>query len=241
LTIMLDLVAPGLRIARSSIRLGPGFELPLACSVVTLSTGGLALISPVAFDDASAAEVDALGPVEHIIAPNLLHHLHVASAMRRWPGAQAHGAPGLAAKRGDVGWATVLGEAPIDGDLQAVALHGAPGVSEVALFHAPSRALILTDLVFNVHGPRGWLTPFVLRMMGAPAGSLAQSRAWRFLFVKDRAAASASARALVALRPEILVVAHGEPIERDASAKLERALSWMLGAAPVAALPASRA
>lgn len=227
----------GLHTIPTSIRLGLGFELPLRSTVVSLSTGGVAVISPIAFDDAAAAAIDALGPVEHIVAPNLLHHLHLPAAIARWPGARVHGAPGLSDKRPDVRFDAVLGSEPIDRDLETIAIAGAPGISECALFHRPSRALVVTDLLFHVRRPRGFFTPWVLWLVGAPAGTLGQSRAWRFA-TKDRAAAAASARALVDLRPERLVLAHGEPITDEVPASLERALAWMLSPAR-AALPAA--
>lgn len=236
LTIMLQPLAPeGLHSVPTSIRPGLGFELPLRCTVVSLSTGGVALVSPVAFDDETAAAIDALGPVEHIVAPNLLHHLHLPAAIARWPRARVHGAPGLADKRRDVRFDEVLGAAAIDRELETIPIAGAPSISEVALHHRPSRALIVTDLMFHVHAPRGLLTPWILRMVGAPAGTLGQSRLWRFA-TKQRAAAAASARALVSLQPERLVLAHGEPIEHGATERIERALGWMLSGAP-AALP----
>ena len=233
----LQALGEGLRTVSTSIRLGRGLELPLRCTVGTLSTGGVALISPVAFDDAAAAAIEALGPVEHLIAPNLLHHLHLPAAIARWPRARVHGAPELSKKRPDVRFDAVLGSELIDRHLETIAIAGAPAISEHALFHRPSRALVVTDLLFHVHRPRGVLTPWILRLVGAPAGTLAQSRLWR-LSTKDRAAAAASARALLELGPERLVLAHGEPVLEDVPARLERALAWMLGRAP-AALPST--
>ncbi len=58
-------------------------------------------------------------------------------------------------------------------------IDGAPAVAEHALFHRPTRTLVLTDLVFNVRAPRGIAANVVLWLVGCH-GRLAQSRAWRF-------------------------------------------------------------
>src|SRR5262245_17079418 len=83
-------------------RLPGGVRMPLCSTVIRLPDRSLLLYSPIAFDAALAAEVDALGDVAYIFAPNLLHHLHVGAAATRWPRARIYGAPGLAAKRPDL-------------------------------------------------------------------------------------------------------------------------------------------
>ncbi len=221
----------------TAIRLSPGFELPLRSTVVALASGGLAVISPVDFDDASAARLEALGPVEHIVAPNLLHHLFVAKAAARWPSAKVHVAPGLTAKRPDLRPHHTLGDGGLPPDLEGVLVEGAPALGETVLLHRASRTLVVTDLVFHVLEPRGLLTPLILWLVGA-RGALAQSRALRFV-TKDRAAAGRSARAILGLDFDRLVPAHGAIVESGARPRLEAALHWMLaGAAPALPAPA---
>lgn len=237
---MLELVSltPTVSVVPTWISLSPGFALPLRSTVLTLSTGGLAIISPVAFDDVVAKRIDALGRVEHLVAPNLLHHLHLGAAAARWPDARVHAPPGLTAKRKDLRVDVVTkGEAAIDPDLLAVPIEGVPGICERVFLHRSSRTLVVTDLVFHVRESRGFMTPLVLFLMGAPRGTLGQSRAWRFM-AKDRAALAASLRRALSLDFDRLVVAHGEPIEHGAKAALERALSRSLAGAP-AALPST--
>src|SRR5207253_182649 len=47
---------------------------PTRMAVIRLSGGGLFLWSPIPLTDGLRAEVDALGEVSHIVAPNSLHH-----------------------------------------------------------------------------------------------------------------------------------------------------------------------
>ncbi|HEX6240133.1 MAG TPA: hypothetical protein VFZ61_04545, partial [Polyangiales bacterium] len=66
-------------------RLPGNFQLPARMSVLPLRDGTLALVSPIPIDDALAAQLDRLGPVSLLIAPNLLHHLYLGAASQRYP------------------------------------------------------------------------------------------------------------------------------------------------------------
>src|SRR5688572_33331474 len=65
-----------------------GFRFPARLSALPLADGKLALVSPVPIDDARAAALAELGSVEYLIAPNLLHHLYLEAAARRYPDAR---------------------------------------------------------------------------------------------------------------------------------------------------------
>lgn len=54
-----------------------GFPYPTRMVVIRLGDGGLFVWSPVALTDTLRAEMDALGPVRHLVSPNLLHHLYL--------------------------------------------------------------------------------------------------------------------------------------------------------------------
>lgn len=221
-------LAPDVYAVSSRVQVAPGFALPLRSTVVRGHDGGLVIVAPSAFDDETVSFITALGPVRAIVAPNRLHHLSLAAASARWPAASVYAAPGLAEKVRSVRIHQTLSDdvGALDDDLTTLAVQGAPALSEFVLFHRPSKTLLVTDLVFNVREPSGWLTPLVLRAVGAHR-RLAQSRALR-LMVRDRAAAAASARRLLELDFDRLVMAHGEVVETDARTQLEAALAWML-------------
>jgi hypothetical protein len=135
---------------------------------------------------------------------------------------------GLAAKRPDLRIDAALEDglpSELAATVRALKIDGAPTVDEFVFFHQPSRTLVVTDLVFHLTAPRGFVAHVVLWLVGCH-GKLAQSRAWR-LFVKDRAGAARSARALLAWSFDTAVVAHGEILEVDAHDRLARALAWM--------------
>lgn len=215
-----------------------GFHLPTRMTALPLPDGGVALISPIPIDDGIAARLAQLGEVRWLIAPNLLHHLYLGGATARFPDARVLAPERLRAKRPDLridaaleqGLPTALAEA-----VKAVKIEGAPAVDEFVLLHRASRTLVVTDLVFNVLAPRGFVAHVALWLVGCHK-RLAQSRAWR-VFVKDRGRAALSVERVLALPFDRLVPAHGAIVERDGRARLAAALAWL--APPRAALIAA--
>jgi hypothetical protein len=205
-----------------------GFRFPARMSALPLGGGTLALVSPIPIDDARAAAIAELGSVELLIAPNLLHHLYLEAAARRYSRARVLAPGRLRAKRPGLRIDGTLEQAlppELTAAVDVIPLDGAPRLDEFAFFHRATRTLVLTDLVFNITHPRGLLAHLLL-FLGGCHGRLACSRALRLL-VENRAAARASVERLLALPFETLVVAHGEIIERDARARLEQALAWL--------------
>jgi len=180
-------------------------------TVVRLADGGVALISPIELDDALAAEIDAIGPVRAIVAPNAFHHLYVGAALRRHPEAGCFVAPGTQEKLGaDVASCSILGDEaePLWSEvLDQVSVGGVPMTNEVVFFHRPSKTVVLTDLCFHFEPPPGGWTGFFLRLAGGHGG-LKVSRLMRFS-MKDRAAVRASLERILEWDFENLVVTHG--------------------------------
>lgn len=225
---MLRALGPGIHVAEDLISMPGAFHLPIRMTALT-TPGGVVLISPVAIDDTLAAEIEAVGPVTHLIAPSRLHHVHLGAAAARWPGARVLGPAGLHTKRPDLRF---HGEPSADtppawGDsIRVQPISGVPAMEEVAFLHRPSRSLVVCDLLFNVHQTKGWVGPLILWSVGAWKKPT-QSLSWR-MFTKDRAAARASVEALLAWDFERIVCAHGEIVEGDAKEVLRWACRWML-------------
>ena len=228
---MLTKIADDIWGFEQDFRLPGGMRLPSRATLVRLSGGGLLVHSPLAFDAATAQAIDALGEVEAIVAPSCIHWLFVEAASQRWPKARILGAPGLEKKM-----AVTFEPLPRDGaiaglgdDLVVRRIDGAPYMTEHAFFHRPSRSLVVTDLMFNVHRCSFGMQLF-LRFVGAYQKT-AQSRMWRWL-TKDEAAAAASANAVLAWDFDRVVVAHGDVVEADAHPRTRAALARMTAGAP---------
>jgi len=233
-------LAEGVHALESSLRVSAGFHLPVRSTLLGLDQGELMMISPLRVDDPLAASVDALGRVTHIASPNKFHHLFVGDAAARWPGAQVHLTPGLPQKLTKLGRVvpphTVL-PSDMPAGVTAVVLEGMPALGETLFFHAASRTLVVTDLVFHVLGPtQGLLTGLILRMVGAHQ-RLAQGIELRLL-VRDREALRHSLERVMALDFTRVVMAHGAVVDVDAKERLRAALRYMLAAPPGRQLPA---
>ena len=123
---------------------------PTRMAVVRLGDGSLWVWSPIALDDALAAELDAIGPVRELVAPNKLHHLALPEWVARYPEARLHGARGLARKRRDLHFHTELGDTPDPAwaeQIDQAVFRGSLFLDEVFFFHRRSGTALVTDLI----------------------------------------------------------------------------------------------
>jgi hypothetical protein len=209
----------------------PGAVLPARMFVVRLADG-LWIHSPIKLDDALAAEIEALGPVRHLVAPNCFHHLHMGPASARWPDARVYAPPGLRAKRADLRIDVDLrdGEHPWGDAFEQVEVAGVPALGELVFLHRPSATLIVCDLVFNIHESSSFMTKLVLRMVGVWQ-RLAQSRLWRS-YTKDRGAAARSCARVLELEFTRVLASHGRTAEGpEVREQMREGLAWMLAGA----------
>lgn len=228
----LEIIADGVWGVADVIALPGGARLPLRMTVVQLGDGGLWLHAPVRLDDATAAELEALGPVRYLVVPNLQHHVHLAAACERFADASVFAPEGLALKRPDLHIDEVLTERTPDpwrGQVQPFPLDGASAIQEVVFLHRPTKTLLVTDLVFHVRSG-SWPTQLLLRTVGC-WDRLASSRAWRWRYVQDPQAFAETCQHITALDIERLVPAHGEVVTEDARARLGAVLApWCMRA-----------
>lgn len=118
-----------------------GIEIGARMTVVRLPDQRLLLHSPIAATPDRVREVEALGPVAYLVAPNRLHHLYIAEWQRACPNAQIYAAPGLETKRPDLATAGVLGDEPEPGwqeVLDQVFLAGFSFANEVVFSTGPA-------------------------------------------------------------------------------------------------------
>lgn len=209
-----------------------GFRYPTRMAVIRLSSGGLVVWSPVALNEALAAELAALGEVRHLIAPNSLHHLFLEDWRAAYPKARLHGAPGLAERRPDLLIDAQLEDRPPAawaGELDQVLMAGNRITTEVVFFHRPSGVVLFTDLLqqFPPGWFRGWRALIArLDLMTEPQPTV--PRKFRAAFV-DRPAARAALARILQWPAAKVVMAHGAPVEHDGRAFIARAFAWLGG------------
>jgi Domain of unknown function (DUF4336) len=209
------------------------WPFPTRMTVVRLPDGGLWLHSPVKPDEILAGAVAALGPVRHIVSPNLIHHISMASWAARFPDARIWASPGVR-KRSKVAFTDDLGDMPPPEWSAAIDQRIARGsriLEEVIFFHAASRTLILADLIENFEPGRlhGWLTGLVYRLIGVISPDGRAPADLRATFRGRHEKLAPVIEWMLACKPEKVVIAHGKWFEKDGTAEIRRAFSWVRG------------
>ncbi|GLQ56451.1 DUF4336 domain-containing protein [Devosia nitrariae] len=211
-----------------------GMPLPVRMTVLRLSNGGLVLHSPTRFTPDLKQALEALGAVAHLVAPNTAHWSYMVDWQKRYPSVASWAAPGLSRRpavsasglRIDHDLAGGAPQAWRD-EIECIVVRGT-GLTEVALFHRPSRTLVLTDLVVNVEPEK---LPFPLAIGARLVGSTAPNgRAPIYARLAMRTGgdeAASAARRLVALKPDRVIFAHGKWFESNGGQRLREALSWL--------------
>lgn len=220
-----------------------GLRLPVRMTVIRLAGGDLLLHSPTRYSSALHQDLERLGRIKYLVAPNVAHWTFLPKWQRSVPDALTLAAPGLAA-RGQVRETglridrELVGDSPEDwsGEIETV-LVSAPLFAEVALFHKPSRTLVLTDLVQNIRPDELPSTARVLAdFMGITAPSGKAPLYLRLLLrLGGRAAETAAAR-LIRFAPERVIFSHGDWFKSDATNQLRRSLKWLTDDRPDTAL-----
>lgn len=87
---MLEEFGPSIYVAEGPTVSFFGFPYPTRMALARLSDASLWAWSPVALTAELEREVEAIGPVRHIVSPNTLHHLFLRQWAERWPQARLH-------------------------------------------------------------------------------------------------------------------------------------------------------
>lgn len=199
-------------------------------TVVRLTDGGLFVHSPNEPGPRLRAELEALGPVRCVVAPNRLHSHAMDEMARAYPQATFFGAPGLRRRHPRLRVDRVLGDRPEpewEEDLDQCHLAGNPLMEEVLFLHRASRTLIVTDFLENIHREQvglGWrigCAVFGLWQRVAPAPEHA-------LYTLDASAFEAALARVRAFRFDRILLAHGRFIEVDAEAVFDEVATSVL-------------
>jgi hypothetical protein len=203
-----------------------GIETGTRMTIIRLSGGGLFVHCPVALDPATRCDVDALGPVQAVVASSLYHHLYVGAWVAAYPAASFHACPGLARKRPDLRWDGVLGDKPHAS--WAEDLDQAPFTArferEVVFFHRRTRTLICADALLNLSCHPAALT----RLVAAVMGNRAPGKGWpERIAVRDWVLGRRQVDRILGWDIERVVLAHGALVEHDGRAVVRDAYAWL--------------
>lgn len=204
-----------------------GLHVGTRMAVIRLSSGKLLLHSPIPLSSELRAAIDALGPVAHIVCPNLFHHMYAAEAAAAYPQAMLHGPAALQRERKDLRFDGVLTDQPHPDwydDLELLTIEGCI-LGETVFYHRATRTLIASDLVENFHQSPHWLTRNYLRL-GGVLGRAGWHPLLRIAY-RDRKRARACVDRVLAWPFERVVLAHGELLTENAHASVREGLAWL--------------
>ena len=192
---------------------------------------GLWVHSPTPLTPELKASVDALGPVRHIVSPNLQHHLSVPQWAEAWPDAVVHAPVGLEKKQksltihrhhdgtADDAWG---------GALQPLMLRGMPSFDETLFLHPASGTLISADLVLAIPPElKHWWTQLYLRMAGIHGQTMGCSLVHK-LEAKDKPALRAGIDTILEQDFGRLIVSHSSVVDvPDLKDQIRESWSWL--------------
>ncbi|OOQ85692.1 hypothetical protein PEBR_25773 [Penicillium brasilianum] len=222
-------------------------------TLVKLSTGSLAVFSPVSLTPEVRAKVESLGGnVKYIAAPDLEHHLHIGPWKEAFPQASILAPEGLYEKRQsnkeykDSPFEHVFKKnepqsisEEFDAEFETEYVYGHSS-RELVFLHRPSRTVIEADLLFNLPSteqysrtedgnPLNSWTKMVLPMLSTKGSATAQRRfAWHVLSAKDRPAFTDSMKRIGGWDFDRLIPCHGDVIETGAKGVFENVMAWFL-------------
>lgn len=236
----LQQLAPDLWIANQPLRF-MGLSVGTRMTVIRLSEDRLVVISPIALTPELMDQLDRLGSVAYLIAPNRYHHLFAPAFQQQYPQAEFWGAIGLQEKRPDLKIEHVItaevGE--IGTDLLyrqfqglnvpnlAFSNFGKPDpFNEVVFYHKPSRTLVVTDVAFHFTAIDSWETRLFTKLLGSyDALRPTFLEKW---YSTDRALVERSIRAVLEWEFDRVIMAHGSIIETNGKAMLKAGYEWLL-------------
>ena len=213
-----------------------GFPYPTRAVLVRLGSGGLWVWSPVRLDEGLQQAVDGLGPVEHLVSPNKLHHLYLAEWQEAYPQARLWAPRSTIRKRGDLRFEAPLEDRPPvawQPDIDQAWFRGSPFLDEIVFCHLPSRTAIVGDLIeafsdaFLERHWSWWQRPLA-RLDGITIHRPRAPLELRLSF-RDKAPARAALQKVLSWEPERVVMAHGEWARAHGRDFLVRSFDWLGG------------
>ncbi|MGK7872912.1 MAG: DUF4336 domain-containing protein [Xenococcaceae cyanobacterium] len=214
-----------------------GLSVGTRMTVLRLANNELAIISPILVDDAIIHQLDEIGYVSHIIAPNLYHYLFVSKFKALYPKAILWVAPGLEYKKPELPIDQVIKndensflrgiEYLLFDGFRTLSLSGFDSLNECVFFHPESRTLILTDTAFHFDESFPLITQFATRVLGGYK-NLSPSLLER-IATRDKEKVSQSVQKVLAWDFERVIMAHGTIVENNGKERFRKGYEQFLG------------
>ncbi len=200
-----------------------GIDFKRNVTLLRLADGRLIVHSSAPFAEEHVATIRRFGQPAWLVEATLMHDTFAKDGHKAFPDLPYLAPEGFT--EASVISTSPLCPPPVDwaGEIDVVKIDGVRS-NEYAVYHRRSRTLVVGDLFFSFpKGVQGWPRFFVRHFMRLPQ-LFGISAFFRLFVLRDKETFKNSLNSLLALDFERLVVAHSEPIEKDARRVVEEAL-----------------
>ena len=232
---MLQQIDRNLWVAEQPLRF-LGLSIGTRMTVVRLVDRSLLLISPIQITSQIRQQLDDLGTVKYLIAPNLFHYLYLAKCKNIYPQALVLAPPGLQDKQPNLNIDLTFTQDNIHFDsqleytlfagFQVLIVSQIKTVNEIVFYHPSTKTLIITDSAFNFDRSFPLITQFAARIIG----SYQQLKpSWlEKIAVRDKQKARRSIERILNWDFERVIMGHGKIVETDAKRQLTIGYRWLV-------------
>ena len=213
-----------------------GLEVGTRMTIIRLDNDELVVISPIKVDNEAVNQINEIGQVRIIIAPNLYHHLFISDFKTAFPDAQIFAAPGLDSKRQDIDFDKIINQGRIGTKdeieyflfegFKILDLKGTSPLNEIVFFHRESHTLILTDTAFHFDETFPFITKLITRLIGGY--KKLEPSILEKLAIGERQKVKNSIQTVLNWNFERVIVAHGSILENQGKEKLKKGYNWAL-------------
>ncbi len=200
-----------------------GIDFRRNVTLLRLRDGRVVIHSTAPFSERDLGVIKGFGEPVWLVDATLMHDTFAKEARAALPGVSYIAPDGFTKTTGVPTLSLSIPPSDWAGEVDVLRIDGVR-TNEHALFHQPSRTLVVADLFFSFPSEmRGWPWFFVRHVMRLPR-LFGVSVFFRRLIIRDKRAFGDSMNLLLAWDFQRLIVAHWEPIEKDAKRQVERAL-----------------
>ena len=202
-----------------------GMQLGTRMTIIKLKNDKLFLHSPTKLNSNLIKQLDDLGNVSFIVAPNKLHHLFLNSYVKQYPKAIFYATPALVKKRKDIYFNESLQDQPSkewSDELDQMIFKGCAFMEEVFFFHKVSKTLIVTDFMQSMHVHHNFFERIVGRI-GGVYNNPSPPRDLRFMLYLDRKNTRKSLQRVKQWDFDKIIIAHGKLITKNAKEVFDNA------------------
>lgn len=201
-----------------------GVDLRRNVTLIRLHSGKMVIHSTAPFLPEDLAIIRSLGEPGWVLDGILRHDTFAMEGRKAFPGIPYLAPEGFSKLVGFPTQPIVPAPSEWAGELLVHEIQGAPAARDIAMFHVPSRTLILTELVFNFGGGQPLWTELLLRAAVGCQHHPGMSRPVK-AGVRDKAAFVKSLAAILDWDFDRVIVGHGDVIDSDGKAQLRSALA----------------